>query len=180
MSGELQLDTGERVLWTGEPQRHPLFEREDLILVPMSILWTVAVGLAFSNMLDGMPPVVYLFLAFFVGYACYFTVGRLILRTVRRRSTTYTLTDRRIVEQVRRPFARRREVYLSTLQPPVVRADKHGGTGSIAFGDFPGFIDAVQDLALVNTRRNRAPRPLVLHDVAQPDYVRGVIAQARR
>jgi len=34
-----ELTSGETVLWAGQPDTHVIFHREDLIMVPFSLLW---------------------------------------------------------------------------------------------------------------------------------------------
>ncbi|WP_326999967.1 hypothetical protein OHA72_33150 [Dactylosporangium sp. NBC_01737] len=181
MQDELQLSTGERVLWTGEPQRVPLFERTDWAIVPLSLVWFAFVLVwEGAAVLGGGPVFMQIWGGLFVAFGLYFTVGRLFVRQLQRRSTTYTVTDRRIVAQRRRPWRRRTEVYLRMLQPPVVREDATGDTGSIAFGEFPGVMDALRDVGVQRSWRRGEQRPMVLHGIARPRHVREVIAQAQR
>ncbi|MGI5184387.1 hypothetical protein ACQEVZ_49855 [Dactylosporangium sp. CA-152071] len=181
MTADITLNAGERILWTGEPQHHPLFDRSDLFLVPMSLFFLgFAVFWERTAMRGGAPGFFVLWGIPFILYGLYLVAGRLVVRALRLRSTTYTVTDRRVVEVSRRPFTRRTEAYLSTLAPPVVRDRPRGGTGSIAFGEFPGLTDAFNEAGVNVNRRRRGPRPIVLWHVSQPEYVRGVIAQAQR
>jgi hypothetical protein len=180
MQDDLHLSAGERVLWTGEPQRTPLFDRTDWAIVPLSVAWLAFIVVWEAAVVATGPVFLRVWGGLFLAFGLYFTVGRLFVRQLQRRTTTYTVTDRRIVAQQRRPWRRRTEVYLRMLQPPVLRESATGDTGSIAFGEFPGVMDALREVGMQRSWGRREPRPLVLHGIARPRHVRDVIAQAQR
>jgi hypothetical protein len=176
---EVALIPGERLLWSGEPQRRPLFERGDLFAVPYAlfacaflVLW-VSMGVKFGAagfvLIFGIPAAV---------YDLYLLFGRLIVRAIRLGSTRYTITDRRLVERSTRPSAKVRVAYLRDLAPPIVRAKDGETIGSVAFGQFPGIADTYRELQ-PSVRRRYRPKPFVLREIEQARYVSDLIARAQ-
>jgi hypothetical protein len=89
------LMSDERLLWSGQPDPTKIFSAADLFLIPFSLIWggfaifwevgVVAHGsLLFS--LFGLP---------FVAMGLYFIFGRFVVKSRRKRQTSYGLTDRR-------------------------------------------------------------------------------------
>jgi hypothetical protein len=116
----------------------------------------------------------------FILFGVYLVAGRLVVRALQLRSTTYAVTDRRLIETVRRPRRRVTEAYLSLLAPPVMQVGPDGATGSIAFGAFPGLAESLAETGFANRRgRRREPRAIVLRGIAQPQQVRDIIATAQ-
>ena len=70
---------GERILWIGEP-RHGLFlRRSDVVVVPLTLVWTAfAVFWTISATSAGAPLFFTLWGCMFVAFGCYFVFGRFI------------------------------------------------------------------------------------------------------
>lgn len=169
---------GERMLWQGAPLRHPLFRPQDVLLIPFSILWLAGAVFAAASVLvdrtagDRPPPVFFaLFGAAFVLVGLYFAVGRFVVRAVAFRRTRYMLTDLRIVVIGGVTGSRATAEYLRSLPPPVVAA-RPDGSGSLAFGAFPGVLDRS---GLEEWGSESSGNPVLWH-IAEVRRVRDLIA----
>lgn len=179
MHDDLNLMSGERVLWSGEPQRHPVFENADLAAVPLSLLSLgFVVAWALTAIHAGAPFLMQLFAIPLGLYALYLVFGRFIVQSMRLRSTRYVVTDRRVVEIGRMPRRWRRELYLRDLSPPIAKVKDGDSVGSVAFGSFPSMAESLAAMGFQMNRR-KAPLPLVLREIEQAGYVRDIIASAQ-
>jgi hypothetical protein len=125
------LQDGERLLWSGRPARPRRWFPEHFVL---------AVGTVAAFGFFGTWFVVYDSVEAFVGLPIFTTilftttVPQLQSRRARALSTTYVVTDQRIVFAAHWPNgAEYRWVRFSRLGPPRVKADD-GGVGTITFG----------------------------------------------
>lgn len=171
----------ERLLWEGRPVRHRLLRRPDLFYIPFSLLWTglVAgglVGLLTSSEVRNGPGL--LVPVLFLAFGLYLTLARFVVRAVSSRRTRYLVTDRRVLVIGGMSGQRVRSEYLHALAPPVV-SERPDGSGSLAFGAFPGLSESL------NRRRRFSgwaaePGPtLVLWDVDGALRVRDLVANAQ-
>jgi hypothetical protein len=178
---DLHLVAGERLLWSGGPQRQPVFDGADAVAVPVSLVWCAfAIFWEFGVVSSGGPIFMWIWGIPFIMFGVYLVVGRLVVRALQLRSTTYAVTNRRLIETIRRPRLRVTEAYLRNLPPPVVKIRDDGAIGSIAFESFPGLADSLAEMGF-NTRRRgtRMPRAIVLREIAHPGQVRDIIASAQ-
>jgi hypothetical protein len=179
MQDDERLIPGERLLWSGQPQRLPIFERGDLFAVPYSLFVCAFLAFWFATavrfdgsallVIPGVP---------LAGYALYLLFGRLIVRRIRLGSTRYTVTDRRLIERSARPSAAVRMAYLRDLAPPIVRVNDGETIGTVAFGQFPGIAETYVELNPNLLWRGR-PKPFVLKEIEQASYVCDLIARAQ-
>jgi hypothetical protein len=138
---ETDLLPGERILWQGRPLRHPLFRPTDTLLVPFSLVWCgIVVGTGLSALINGAPIADTVCLVPFVLIGLYFVAGRFVVRVVASRRTRYTLTNARILVHGGWSGDRLTTAYLRLLPPPVI-TERSDGSGSLAFGAFPGVVD---------------------------------------
>jgi hypothetical protein len=173
------LYPNERLLWTGLPQRYPIFNSSDVFLVPFSLLWGgFAIFWETSAVLSDEPPFMLLFGGFFVVAGLYFMVGRLIVRHLFLRSSRYQITNRRVIISSN-VLGRRRvqSVYLKDLPPPVI-ANRNGPVGTIKFGNSTLLDDvkAAQANGLAILRDAGSP---TLVEVDGARQVRDIIASAQ-
>ncbi|MEU0791773.1 hypothetical protein ABZ342_17025 [Amycolatopsis sp. NPDC005961] len=121
---------GERLLWSGRPQRFTL-ARFDWLQLVFGLAWliaTIVVPVARHQSLS--------FLAWGVGVGGVASQWVPVVVRVRgRRGVEYVVTDRRIVLADRFSGRTRASAYLGTLPPPVVRI-RRDGSGTIVFGKF--------------------------------------------
>jgi hypothetical protein len=176
----VELQPGERLLWTGKPARLPIFRAEDKLFVPGSVLWCAVVAWLFFVNPDTAPPPVFVLVPFVIlgGWALF---GRLIVRQLVLRGTRYSVTGKRVVAVVTvLGFRRERSVYHRDLKRPKV-TNEADGIGTVVFGDKTYFDLLVGKSMNSNDRPNkRAPkRPLELLHIDHPVQVRDLIAAAR-
>jgi hypothetical protein len=108
----------------------------------------------------------------------YLTIGRFFVVARRLASTTYTITDRRVIVRCKWPWPRSRQAYLDDLGPPVLAMNKDRTTGDIAFGELPTFGQLMGEAGLV--RRGFRPAPLLLRSIENVKLVRDLIVTAQR
>lgn len=172
---------GERILWEGRPLRHRALRRTDAVLVPFSLLWCGFAVFWESGVLSSGAP---LFFALwgvpFVLVGLYLVAGRFVVRVVSSRHTRYTITDRRILVHSGWSGGRLRTQYLNSLPPPVI-AEESDGSGSLAFGEFPGMTDAFTGGRRQSWRAWSSEPSLtpVLWDVPDIRRVRDLVALAQ-
>lgn len=132
---------GERLLWRGKPQQGLRFGVQDLLIVPISLLWGGMVIFSFASggfaTADMQFPFV-LFPLLFGAAAVYVTVGRLIHDAWIRSQIEYALTDRRIII-VQRGFGGD-VTTLDIGKMEQVRFKPRGDRGDIVFGRSPGWL----------------------------------------
>lgn len=123
----MTAESEERVLWTGSPQRIPLFEPLDRLAIPLQAL-VVVIAVVFAVMRAGTPTAIALWI--FVALAVLVVPIRMIVRRVTAAGSRYTVTDRRMIVRTRkgREFTRA----LAELGPPVAYPHRDG-TGTIEF-----------------------------------------------
>jgi hypothetical protein len=134
-----ELESGERLLWSGSPDSRRWICQQDAFLIPFSIVWggfaifweatvlsssTARSGVLFP--LWGVP---------FVLIGLYLLVGRFFVRRWVRARTLYAVTDRRVI--VIAPSWARREsttsVWLSSY-PPIESRLASDGRGTLLIG----------------------------------------------
>jgi len=176
---DLNLQHGERLLWSGKPERYPFFVSADVFAVPLSLVVLGFASLWIWNAWrwEGMPGFFVIWGIPFTLYGIYLVFGRPIVRWLRLRATSYAVTSLRVIEIVDWPRRKRTERYLRYLQPPIHRGDDM--VGSVAFGDFPGLQETLQDMNFGSRWRDRPERRIVLREIAQPRHVRDIIASAQ-
>jgi len=171
---DVNLRHGERLLWSGRPQRYPFFVRQDILGVPFSLVWLgfVSFWLYSVWVMDG-PGLFKIWGIPFVLFGIFQAFVRPVVRWMQLRATRYAVTSLRVIEIVDRPWSKRTEHYLRDLPPPIHRGE--GMVGSVAFGEFPGFYEA----AFGTARRGEAKQRLVLREIPQPRNLRDIIASAQ-
>jgi hypothetical protein len=121
---------GERLLWSGRPQRLTL-ARFDWYQFAFGLFWGIATIVVPVARHDPMS-----FFAWAVGVGgLAFAWVPVVARLRGRRGVEYVVTDRRIVLADRFSGSTRASVYLGTLPPPVARI-RQDGSGTIDFGRF--------------------------------------------
>jgi hypothetical protein len=128
-SGHSWRQPGERVLWEGGPDASVVFSKQDLFLVPFSLLWggfaifweagVTSTGWSFGTVW-GVP---------FVAVGLYLIVGRFFYKRWDRRRTRYAITDKRAV-LIRSEGRQVREADVATA-PMQTERSRDGRHGSI-------------------------------------------------
>lgn len=126
---------GERVLWSGEPGRGLYFQPMDVFLVPFSLLWCgFAIFWTFTATSAGAPGFFGLWGLMFVAFGLYFVFGRFFVDMWARGSTSYMVTNRRILITRTGPLSRQTVINLADL-PPLSLNLRSSGRGTIRFGE---------------------------------------------
>jgi hypothetical protein len=163
------LSPGERLLWSGRPQRIVPTGLEWYRLVFGSILVSVlfaALGLPFP---DGRVPVMFVVLVT-VGFAAVWVPVILRLRATRR--AVYAVTDQRVVVADR--VSGRIRTW-TDLVPPTVTPIGHDGLGNLTFPVPGGSADIFGYAVPVKG----APAPIELFAVPEAEQLRELIVQER-
>ncbi|OXM67800.1 hypothetical protein [Amycolatopsis vastitatis] len=121
---------GERLLWSGRPQRLTL-ARFDLYQFAIGLVWGIATLVVPVARHDPMS--IFEWALGLSGLA--FTWGPVVARLRARRRVEYVVTDRRIVLADRFSGRTGASTYLATLPPPVARI-RQDGSGTVDFGRF--------------------------------------------
>lgn len=163
--GDTGLLPDERLIWEGAPRRVPIVATSDLAVVPgllfIGFLLYPAPRNPVSRIVYVVPAVILLL-----------WIGQGIKRYLQARTSSFVVTDRRVV--VRRKGADVRSRYLSDLGPPRL-AEHTGGTGTITFdgGFSPGFLGGARN----RDAESALPELFGIEDARR---VRDLIATARQ
>lgn len=175
-----ELESGERVLWSGRPDGSRWFCPQDAVLVPFSVIWSgIAISVELSSVqapssgggaswLTGMP---------FVLIGLYLLVGRVPVRRWIRRRTLYALTDRRALMLVPswRGGTHANSVWLRSY-PPVDKRTARNGRGTLVIGsprqNQSWFNSAASDPGWPGANKALG-NAVVFADIAQADEVYG-------
>ena len=171
---ENSLLPGERQLWSGRPQRFSL-RPFDFGLLAFGTIWVAGAGTTILAGGGGRVPLVVPIL--FIGFGLAASWGRVIAGQLALRSTTYLLTDRRLVAVSTRPKHSELSEYLTRLPPPVMKLGADG-SGTIGFG---GLDFSSQIAAITGAKRNPSTGGALLELRAIPEAarVRDLIAAAQ-
>jgi len=141
-----ELISGERVLWTGQPETNVILHKEDAYLIPFSLLWGgFAIFWEYSasgGFRDGSHPAPLFFLLWgipFVVVGQYMIWGRFFYAAWKKKRTHYAVTERRVIVV---EVGRRRKsaaAYLDTL-PALIRENTANGIGVLRFSAAPEFL----------------------------------------
>jgi hypothetical protein len=141
------LESGERLLWSGQPAQGIRLRGHDVFLIPLSLLWggfalfweIMALGafISVAGEADGPPSIVAIIFPLFglpfVLVGLYLIAGRFFVDARQRARTFYGVTDTRIII-VSGPWARRvKSLNLRTLSD-LSMSQKADGTGTVTFG----------------------------------------------
>lgn len=138
-----ELDSSERLLWSGTPKQGLTFKGSDAFMIPFSLLWggfaifweymALTMAPKAQNAPDGFALLFPLFGIPFVVIGLYMIFGRFVYDSMKRKKTFYGLTDQRaiIVSGVFRKNVK--SLNLKTMSD-VSLSEKANGHGSIVFG----------------------------------------------
>jgi hypothetical protein len=128
-----QLAGSEKLLWAGAPRQGLVFQRGDLITVPLALLWAAFFFPSVFTRLDGGLTRLAIFDALIAALLVYFVAGRFLWDAWRRRTTYYGLTDVRAIFVDEGWMPSVRSVLLIKPMEISLR-ESANGRGSISFG----------------------------------------------
>jgi hypothetical protein len=129
------------VLWAGQPNTSVIFHKEDVFLIPFSLLWggfavfwEAGVSGSWGSGSESAKPWMFgmLFGAVFVLVGQYLIWGRFLVTAWKKRRTYYAVTSRRVIV-VQRGFSRRMASAYIDVLPNLIREDGRRGLGSLLF-----------------------------------------------
>ena len=136
-----ELMEGEKVVWSGQPDRSVLFVRADMFLIPFSLLWCGFVifwecmAISLSKESDGYVGAIFaLFGIPFLLMGAFLLFGRFLWNDFRKGRTYYFVTDKRVIV-VTTIFAKSVCAEFIGMVPSMNRVMNTGGTGTIYFGN---------------------------------------------
>ena len=93
-----ELNPGERIIWSGQPQQGFILRPMDAFLIPISLIWGgMAIFIEYIA-LKGDAPFFFILLGIpFVLIGLYYFFGRFFVDMAQRSKTYYALTDKRVV-----------------------------------------------------------------------------------
>ena len=140
-----QLDSGERLLWSGQPRGGIRLRSQDALLIPFSLLWGgfaifwEIMALTATTKAPGPVGVVFpLFGLPFVIAGLYLIFGRFIVDAKVRARTFYGVTSERIIIVSGLFSQQTKSLQLRTLMD-VSLTQRSDGSGTITFGPAPFF-----------------------------------------
>lgn len=128
------LSEGERILWRGVPEEGHLLTAADIFLIPFSLMWGgFAIFWELTTFVSNAPLIFKLWGIPFVLVGLYLIFGRFIALKNIRRSTSYIITDRRVLRKIKNKVDFIDYRTCSNIQTDVF----DGGRGRITFGERP-------------------------------------------
>ena len=128
------LDSGENLLWSGQPKKGIVFRTVDVFLIPFSVIWCGFAIFWFTTALTSEAP--FLFAMFgipFVVIGLFFVFGRFIIDAKQRDNTSYGITEHRIMIKSGIMSKKIQSLNIQTLSD-IEYSEKHDGTGTISIG----------------------------------------------
>jgi hypothetical protein len=129
-----ELNRGERIVWSGQPQQGLVLRAGDIFMIPFSLLWGgFAFFWEFTVTRSGAPTLFTLWGIPFVLMGLYIIVGRFFFDMAQRRKTYYALTNERAIIISGLLGQNTKTLDLKKL-PEINISTKNNGSGTITFG----------------------------------------------
>ncbi|HEV7903272.1 MAG TPA: PH domain-containing protein [Pyrinomonadaceae bacterium] len=128
-----QLESGEQLIWHGQPRQGLLLRPSDALMIPFSLLWGgFAIFWETSVILTGAPVFFWFFGIPFVLIGLYLIFGRFFTDARTRAHTFYGVTNDRIIITSGKHNKRVQSLSLSTLGD-ITLDERADGSGTITF-----------------------------------------------
>jgi hypothetical protein len=129
-----ELNPGERILWSGQPQQGLMLRSGDALLIPFSLLWGgFAIFWEMGVMSSGAPFFFRLWGIPFVVLGLYIIFGRFFVDMAQRAETYYALTDQRAII-LSGLFSKNVKTLKLQNLPEINISSRRDGRGTITFG----------------------------------------------
>ncbi len=129
-----ELESGERLLWSGVPPEGFLLRRTDALMIPFSLMWG---GFAFfweATALRHKAPIFFKLWGIpFVLFGLYMIFGRFFVDAKQRSRTAYGVTDRRVI-LIYGVFSKGLKSLPLKSLTEISLSEKSDGTGTVIFG----------------------------------------------
>lgn len=176
------LQSGEVVLWTGNPDPSRLFTGKDFFLIPFSLMWGgfaifwEASVLAFGRGANQAPIFFALWGIPFIVIGQYFIWGRFLVKRWDRGRTIYAVTNERVLVLRGRSL----QSMFRTQLPLIIQSSRADGSGSLEFGSsgssYGYGVWANTGMDFFSMGR----APLAFYDIPNVTEVYGLITRARK
>lgn len=166
-----ELGENETKLWSAQPDPNRHFTMVDIFLIPFSLLWA---GMVFFGLIDIilsghiLTPVLIMLIPFSV-IGIYITVGRFIVKHMRKKKTIYVLTDKRAIEITGGRSRKVKSIYYSQING-INSSVNRSGAGKITFAqsNFMHDMYANSGMDFGTMKDNGYPRFYDLKDASKP------------
>lgn len=135
LENELQqnLNTNEKLLWTGKPKTGIVFRSSDILFIPFSLLWGAFAIFWETSVISEGPFFAILWGIPFVVIAFYITIGRFFLDAYKRANTIYGISQDRIIIKSSMFSQNIKSLNIATLSD-VTLDQKSDNSGTITLG----------------------------------------------
>ena len=161
-----RLLPGERILWTGRPGQGLMLTRNDMFLIPLSLMWfgftvfwTYEVTLGES----AAPLFAQIWGGMFMLIGLHFVAGRFVVDAWVRRRIQYAVTDQRVLVNRSPPFGKFSAVSLAHL-PEAQLNERSDRRGTIRFGPEMALFGRRQGLGTWSPALDATPQFLLIDD----------------
>lgn len=166
-----ELGENETKLWSDQPDPNKHFTMIDIFLIPFSLFWA---GMVFFGLTDTLmsghilTPLLIMLIPFSI-VGIYITIGRFIVKCMRKKKTIYVLTDKRAVEIYVGRSRKVKSIYFSQINGLNSSVNRSGG-GKITFAqsNFMYDIYANSGMDFGTMKDNGYPKFYDLEDVTKP------------
>lgn len=130
----VQLQEGEKILWTGRSQKGHFFSHGDFMFIPYSLFVGGFLLYCEFLLLTNSAPLMFQALGACIGLiGLYWIVGRLFYRVYKLSKSRYIITSIRVIESYDSPWLRQKEMSLTAFDK-MVKYVEDKGTGTLLFG----------------------------------------------
>ena len=183
------LLSDEEITWAGQPDPKIYFTKADAFLVPFSLLWggfalfwegAVIAALLSGEGRSGNGGSLYMFVvfgSFFGVMGLYFMFGRFIYKRLRKKNTSYVITNKRVISLSTFLGRNLKTAYLDQISS-MEKSANASGVGSITFGN-PGQLTQYENTGMDFFAGSFGDSRPNFHDIHEVDKVFDLINSAR-